>query len=75
MRKHLIISWSGNCHEDEQEALMMLKAKDWQLAIWDLDQFLRNEIKHGNDDTKQDHYQEIRDKLYESLSEYDLQLD
>jgi hypothetical protein len=45
---------------------------DWALTLWDLDQYLRNQLKYH--DVGED-YQVIRDKLHELLEERQLSLD
>ena len=39
--------------EDAEEALTALDGYKWKLALWDLDQYLRSEIKYNADLTEQ----------------------
>ena len=55
--------------DDEQEFRVASVAMDWYFAMWELDQWLRVEIKHQEKD-----YQAIRDKLHEILGERSLDL-
>lgn len=55
--------------DDEQEFRVASVAMDWYFAMWDLDQWLRSEIKYQEKD-----YQAIRDKLHEILGERSLDL-
>ena len=56
--------------EDEQECLRMVKSLDLCLVIFNFDQWLRSEIKYQNEP-----YQLARDKLYETMDEYGINLD
>ena len=58
-----------NLPEEEDEHLTAVKAGDWQMALWDVDQKLREIVKHGDDDKRADWAQELRDYLYEQLNE------
>ena len=53
------------------EALRALKALDLALAVWDLDQWLRSQVKHG------DNYelQPARDRLWEILDAHGIDLE
>jgi len=50
--------------EDEQEAIDVIKSRSLKIAIWEFDQWLRNQIKHEEKD-----FAEIRQKLHEFLNE------
>ena len=58
-----------NLPEESEEHLTAVKATDWQMALWDVDQKLREIVKHGDDDKQADWAQEIRDYLYEQLND------
>jgi 3-methyladenine DNA glycosylase AlkC len=58
-----------NLPEESDEHLTAVKATDWQMSLWDVDQRLREIVKHGDDDTKADWAQELRDFIYEQLNE------
>jgi 3-methyladenine DNA glycosylase AlkC len=58
-----------NLPEESDEHLTAVKATDWQMTLWDVDQRLREIVKHGDDDTKADWAQELRDYIYEQLNE------
>ena len=55
---------------EQAEFETAIKAHDWKYAMWDLDQWLRNEIKYHDKD-----YQKVRDQLWEVLQDRDLNLD
>jgi hypothetical protein len=60
-------------HEDElREAL---NASRFNSVLWNLDQFLRSEVKHGDDEVKGTHYQQVRDKLWSLLEDEGLSLE
>ena len=56
--------------EEEHEALRMLKSLDMALVLWDLDQWLRGQIKYY-----EKNYQEVRDELYRTMEEHGIDLD
>ena len=56
--------------DDQEEFEMARKAADLTGALYDLDSWLRGEIKWGDKD-----YQEVRDKLHEIMDERDINLD
>jgi len=58
-----------NLPEEADEHLTAVKAGDWQMALWDVDQRLREIVKRGDDDKQADWAQELRDYLYEQLNE------
>lgn len=63
-----------NLPEDSEDLDNALNGYKYKLALWDLDNFLRSEIKHGDDESKATHYEEIRDRLHDLLNEYNLTL-
>ena len=36
-----------NLPEDEEQLFAANKGMDWALVVWDIDQLLRNKLKHG----------------------------
>lgn len=67
-----------NLPEEEQEHRDALEGTAWKVAMWDLDQTLRNAIKHGCDqceDNKYSAFEYIRKDLYEILEHHKLILD
>jgi hypothetical protein len=61
--KYLIIT-------DEHEIKKALLADDMSVVIWEMDQYLRSEIKHG---AKK--YDKVRERLHELLTEHGIILD
>ena len=62
--------------EDKHEMEMCLNGMKWYLLAWELDQYLRNRLKHEN--LSEDAYKaldEARDKLHELRSENGLSFD
>ena len=57
--------------EDDQELKRMVKSLDLVLALWDMDQWLRNEIKYS----QKEHLQEARDELYRIMDDHRIYLD
>ena len=48
---------------------------NWSLAMWDLEQYCRNEIKHREEyysEGEQEVLQTVRDKIVEIMNEYNL---
>ena len=56
---------------DKNEALQIMKATSYLIALWDLDQWLRSEIKYSN----KNEYQPVRDELYNILQNNGISLD
>ena len=56
--------------EDEQEHLRMVKSLDMALVLWDIDNWLRAQIKYHEKD-----YDEVREELYRIMNEYGINLD
>lgn len=49
-----------------------LDAPKWHSALWELDQWLRSEVKHGEEPGR---LQEARDKLHELMREEGIEFD
>lgn len=63
---------------DMEAYLRAVKSTKLALVIWDMDQYLRGEIKHAPDSMSDEVYktlQETRDKLREIMSEHSIDLD
>ncbi len=48
---------------------------NWSLAMWDLEQFIRSEIKYQEEkysEGEQEVFQTVRDKIVEIMNEYNL---
>ena len=56
---------------DKNEALQIMKATSYLIALWDLDQWLRSEIKYSG----KEEYQPVRDELYNILQNNGISLD
>ena len=63
--------------EDAEEALTALDGYKWKLALWDLDQYLRSQVKYNIDLTEQAYeaLENCRYKISMILDEYNLKLD
>ena len=63
--------------EDAEEALTALDGYKWKLALWDLDQYLRSQVKYNTDLTEQAYeaLENCRYKISMILDEYKLKLD
>jgi len=64
--------------EEEQEHKDALEGTSWKVAMWDLDQTLRDAIKHGYDqceDNRDATFEYIRKELYNILEHHKLILD
>ena len=67
-----------NLPEDDQEFTLATKGLEFWSVLWELDQDLRAKTKYAPDDLPQDKYdayQEVRDKLYELMSESNITFD
>ena len=63
--------------EDAEEALTALDGYKWKLALWELDQYLRSQVKYNTDLTEQAYeaLENCRYKISMILDEYKLKLD
>ena len=65
-----------NLPEDREEFAVASKAQDLYFVIWDLEQYLRSELKYKElDSTTYKAYERLRDKLYEFLQYHGCSLD
>ena len=60
-----------NLPEQQPEYDIHCQASKMFAVLWDFDQWLRSQIKHGN----RDELQEIRDKLHEFINEEGVNLE
>ena len=60
--------------EDKENFNASAKGMDWAIVVWDLDQILRNKLKHGDlfPNTRVE-LEQVRDALTEMLIERGLQ--
>ena len=56
---------------NQNEALQLMKATTYLIALWDLDSWLRSEIKYSG----KEEYQPVRDELYNILQNHGISLD
>lgn len=63
--------------DEEDELLTALQGYKYKLALWDLDQFLRGEMKYNDILTAEEYnYAELlREKLHEILNDYHIALE
>ena len=64
--------------DDKEEAELHLKAGDYKLALWDMDQYLRTQIKYNPKSlnaSQIDALENAREELREILSKYNVSLD
>jgi len=66
-----------NLPDDEVDFDLAVNGAKWMGTMWQLDQWLRSQIKHPTDSMSDDTYkafEDTRDKLYEILQEEGLKL-
>ena len=63
--------------DDENDLLVAINGYKFKLALWDLDQFLRSELKYNDKLTsEQKKYAKIvRNKLHEFINDFNLTLE
>jgi hypothetical protein len=67
-----------NLPDDQQEFDLANSGLKFWSVLWELDQELRAKTKYASDDLPQDKYdayQEVRDELYELLTNHNVSLD
>ena len=71
-----ILEFNLDNSDDQMAHLRAIKATDMAVALWEMDEYLRGLIKHGDlDHTVYDALQAARDKLYEIKSKHSIDLD
>ena len=71
-----ILEFNLDEQDDQVAHLRAVKALDMTLALWDMDQYLRGLIKHGElDHNVYEALQAARDKLYEIKNNHSIDLD
>lgn len=61
---------------EEAAFRLATRAQDWALVAWDMDQWLREKLKHGHSfDSADAALEAARTKLHELLDDYGLNLD
>ena len=64
--------------QDKMAHLRCVKALKMAITLWDMDQYLRAKIKYAPDSMNSEVHnmlQEVRDKLHETMSENQIDLD
>jgi hypothetical protein len=62
--------------EDHTDAEPYLKGLDYSCALWDFNQWMRSQMKHGElTQAKWEVYEEIREKFFSILEENKVNLD
>ena len=67
-----------NLPDDQQDFTLAVNAMNFWHVLWEMDQYLRSKTKYAPDDLsedKYDAYQEVRDKLFELMSENNINFD
>jgi hypothetical protein len=62
---------------EENDLIVAINGYKFKLALWDLDQFLRSELKYNDKLTAEqyDYAEMLRDKLREILNDYQIQIE
>ena len=71
----IILKFDSN--EEADDARTALDGYKWKLAMWDLDQHLRSEVKYNENISGEtdDAYEAVREKIGEILESYNLNLE
>lgn len=67
-----------NLDEDQARFMQAVKGTEAHLCLWEMDQWLRGNIKYASDSTPNDEvkgYEKSREQLRELISSYSLSLD
>ena len=73
-----ILEFNLDEQDDVMAHLRAVKSLDMALTLWDIDGYLRGQIKHAPDSMSPEVYgtlQDVRDKLYEIMSKHSIDLD
>ena len=63
--------------EESQDARVALDAMKWKMSMWDLDQYLRGIVKHGEFDHSSEKIEfadKLREEIRDIMNEYGLNL-
>jgi hypothetical protein len=63
--------------DDENDLLVAINGYKFKLALWQLDQFLRSEMKYNDKLTSEqyDYAEMVRNKLHEFINDFNLTLE
>lgn len=64
-----------NLPEDELDLSNAINGNKFKLILWDMDQHLRNIVKHGENEEEVRVAEELRNKLREYFSEYNVSIE
>lgn len=74
-----ILEFDLNEPDDKEAHKRAVKSLDMALALWDMDQYLRSQIKYSDEyeltDEQYKTLDETREKLHQILSEYNISFD
>jgi hypothetical protein len=63
--------------DNENDLLTAINGYKYKLALWDLDQFIRNELKYNDKLTAEqyDYAEMLRNKLHEFINDYEITIE
>jgi hypothetical protein len=64
--------------EDQQEFDLVNNARKYYSVLWDIDQYMRNQIKYSSDDTPElyrETIQMVRDEFWKLMESHNIDLD
>ena len=63
--------------DNENDLLTAINGYKYKLALWDLDRFIRNELKYNDKLTEQqyDYAEMLRNKLHEFINDYEITIE
>ena len=64
-----------NLPEETEEFNTAVNASNYKNALWELNQYLRNTVKHSSDENRSEVEQIVRDELCRLMSENNVILD
>jgi hypothetical protein len=57
--------------DDQNDFTMALNGSKWHSVAWDLDQFLRSKVKHGDGEPKEmEMFGKVREQLFEIMEDH-----
>jgi len=75
----IIFEFDGNEPQEEDQAMVMMKATDARIALWDIEQLFRNAIKYEGfmgpeylTEEEEAVVNKLKGRFYEILEEHDL---
>ena len=69
------ITYKFDPYEDKDQLTLVRLASPMYNVLWDMDTWLRNEVKYGQESARMELMEEVREKLHEIMGDASFDLD